>query len=204
MSSWKFALVAVGALALGACATIPKPLEGTYTQVSPQTARSGASNQAQVRWGGQLIKTEPSQGQTCFYVLSHPLDSQARPRVDQPSEGRFVACHSGFYDPEIFTRGREVTVTGTLHGIVSRKVGDYDYPYPRVEAQTIYLWPKRPRYIMYRDPWYDPWGPWPYWGPGGFWGPAYYPYYYAPPVIVSPRPRLAPSVIQQSTDKRKK
>ncbi|GAB3036496.1 MULTISPECIES: Slp family lipoprotein [Oleiagrimonas] len=197
MSSWKLALVAAGALTLGACATIPKPLEGTYAQVTPQAARSGASNTAQVRWGGQIIRTEPEAGHTCFYVLAHPLDASARPRVNVSGEGRFVACHSGFYDPEIFVRGREVTFTGTLHGIVSEKVGKYDYPYPRLEANTVYLWPKRPRYTtVYRDPWYDPfWGPSPFWG-SGYWSPYYYPY--APRVIVVPqKQRLAPTVINK-------
>ena len=200
MPRWKLAFVTVGALALGACATIPKPLEGTYAQVSPKAASSGASNQAQVRWGGQIIRTEPENGQTCFYMLSYPLDSVARPRPSQPSEGRFVACHSGFYDPAIFTSGREMTFTGTLHGVVTEKVGKYDYPYPRLEARTVYLWPERPRYVPYRDPFYDPWGPWPYWGPG-YWGPYYNPWYSPGVILVPQKQRLAPTFNQQATKK---
>ena len=68
---------------------------------------------------------------------------------DGNQQGRFVACRAGFYDPEVFTRGRELTVTGTLHGIVSQKVGDYDYAYPRVEADVVYLWPTRPIVVDY-------------------------------------------------------
>ena len=119
-------LTLVTAIALlGGCATIPKPLEGTYTDVSTASAAQGGASGTRVRWGGEIIKTEPGPQQTCFYLLSRPLDSQARPilRNAGESQGRFVACREGFYDPEVFIRGRELTVTGTLHGIVSEKVG---------------------------------------------------------------------------------
>lgn len=177
MLMWKPLLAAAGALTLAACATVPKPLEGTYAPIDPAHAAAGGAGGTSVRWGGTIIKTEPGEQQTCFYVLSQPLDSSARPRTDGASMGRFVACHAGFYDPEVFTKGRELTVTGTLHGTVSRKIGEYDYAYPRVEANTVYLWAKRPNVVRYRDPFYDPfWGP--YWGP---WGS---PFWYQPRVIV--------------------
>jgi len=173
-------LTLVAALAvLGGCATIPQPLQGNYANVSTTSAQQGGAGGTQVRWGGEIIKTEPGPQQTCFFVLSRPLDSQARPESGNAgeSEGRFVACRAGFYDPEVFTRGRELTVTGTLHGTVSKKVGDYDYAYPRVEANVVYLWPKHQRYAAYPPGYYDPfWGPGfgPYWGSpwgyGGYWG----------------------------------
>lgn len=164
---------------LGGCATIPKPLEGTYTDVSTTSAQQGGAGGTHVRWGGEIIKTEPGQQQTCFYILARPLDSQARPRVGTSGEtdGRFVACRAGFYDPEVFTRGRELTVTGTLHGTLSQKVGEYDYAYPRVEADVIYLWPKHVE-ARYPAGYYDPfWGPG--WGPG-YYGPWGYPYWGGP------------------------
>ncbi|MDA3912663.1 Slp family lipoprotein [Oleiagrimonas sp.] len=206
MPRWKLALVTLSALGLGACATIPKPLTGSFAAVTPQTASGGAANTAHVRWGGQIIKTEPADGQTCFYMLAYPLNDLARPQTGQSSMGRFVACHSGFYDPEIFTKGREVTFTGTLHGIITHKVGTYDYPYPRVDASTVYLWPKRPLYVSYPGPYYSPfydpfWGPPGYWG--GYWGPYYRPYgYYPEPIIVAPRQRLsAPAARKMSGGK---
>ena len=57
--------------------------------------------------------------------------------------------------------GRELTVVGTLHGTLSQKVGDYDYTYPRVEADAVYLWPKRVPMQRYSPGFYDP-----FWGPG--------------------------------------
>lgn len=185
-SAWKPLLAVAGAAALGACATVPAPLAGTYPALLPSQAAQGGAGGTQVRWGGEIIKTKPEAHNTCFFVLSRALDSQARPLSGGASQGRFMACHSGFYDPEVFTKGREVTFTGTVHGIVSHMVGEYDYAYPRLDAQTVYLWPKRPRYVRYgySDPFYDP-----FWGPIGPW---YNPWYYRPRVIIVRRPPPPP------------
>ena len=190
-------LTLVAAIAvLGGCATIPQPLVGNYANVTTASAQQGGAGGTQVRWGGEIIKTEPGPQQTCFFVLSRPLDSQARPQSGNSGEnaGRFVACRAGFYDPEVFTRGRELTVTGTLHGTVSKKVGDYDYAYPRVEANVVYLWPKRQQYAAYPAGYYDPfWGPGfgPYWGsPWGYGG--YGGGYWRGPRVIVVRPPAPP------------
>jgi outer membrane lipoprotein len=177
MSIWKPLVATAATLVLAACATVPAPLQGGFAPLDPAHASEGGASGTPVRWGGTIISTEPGEQQTCFYVLSQPLDASARPREGGASMGRFVACHAGFYDPEVFTKGREITVTGTVHGTVSRKVGQYDYAYPRVEASTVYLWAPRPDIVRYRDPFYDPW-----WGPG--FGPWYDPFWYQPRVIV--------------------
>ncbi|APG06227.1 hypothetical protein BJI69_21505 [Luteibacter rhizovicinus DSM 16549] len=197
MSMYKPLVIAAATLALGACATVPQPLQGQFNDVSTSGAQQGGAPGAKVRWGGEIIKTEPGPQQTCFFVLSEPLDSEARPTASKSdSQGRFVACRDGFYDPEVFTRGREITVTGTLHGAVSQKVGDFDYAYPRVEADVVYLWPKRVPIQPYGPGFYDPfWGPgfgpgWGGYGYGGY-GPWGDPYWYRPRTIIV-RPPPAP------------
>jgi outer membrane lipoprotein len=177
---------------LAACATVPQPLQGNFAPITTASVQQGSTaNGTQVRWGGSIISTEPSQNATCFYVLSRPLDDEARPVAgdnNSNTQGRFVACRPGFYDPEVFKPGREITVTGAVQGTVSRKVGDYDYAYPRVEANVVYLWPKRPVVVgyPYGPGWYDPfWGPYwgPYWG-GPYWGGWGWGGWYSPRVIV--------------------
>ncbi len=181
---------------LGGCASIPQPLAGNYANISTSSAQQGGAGGTPVRWGGEIIKTEPGPQQTCFYLLSRTLDSQARPESgsSEDNQGRFVACRQGFYDPEVFVRGRELTVTGTLHGTLSQKVGDYDYAYPRVEANVVYLWPKRPVAVRYPPGFYDP-----FWGPGFGAGYGGYGYGYGDPywggyrqprvIIVRPAPQ---------------
>src|SRR6185312_845506 len=67
------ALVAAADL-LGGCATIPQPLQGNYTAISSAAAQQGGAGCTKVRWGGEIIKTEPGPQQTCFYILARPLD----------------------------------------------------------------------------------------------------------------------------------
>lgn len=193
MSMYKPLILATAVATLAACATVPQPLQGTYTDITSVAAQQGGGGAVQVRWGGQIIDTKPGQQETCFYVLQRPLDDEARPQSpdhsDGQTQGRFVACRAGFYDPEVFTPGRDITVTGVLQGTQPEKIGDYTYAYPRVEANVVYLWPKRV-INPYPPGWYDPWwGPYwgPYWGPWGWGGYGYWGY--APSrVIVVPRP----------------
>ncbi|HET8897953.1 MAG TPA: Slp family lipoprotein [Rhodanobacteraceae bacterium] len=178
---WKSLLAGGAALALAACATVPKPLAGQFQNIAPANAAN--ANGTPVRWGGQIVETAPGPHETCIYALARPLDRSARPSPRGDSLGRFVACHAGFYDPEIFAKGREITVTGTLDGTITRKVGDFDYPYPKIAASNIFLWPlpqTRPA-GMYDPYFYDP-----------FWGPRFYdPFWNLPPrvIIVKPAPK---------------
>jgi outer membrane lipoprotein len=191
MSLYRPLALAAAIAVLGGCATVPQPLQGNYTNVTTASAQQGGAGGTRVRWGGEIIKTEPGPQETCFYILSRPLDSEARPThsSDGDNQGRFVACRTGFYDPEVFTRGRELTVTGTLHGTVSQKVGNFDYAYPRVEADVVYLWPKRVDnygYPGYYDPfWGGPWGPGYY---GGYWGGGWGGYGWGGPPVIVVRP----------------
>lgn len=147
-------------LLLAGCATAPKPLQGEFNSQSPQQA---AASGERVRWGGAVIEVEPLAGRTCFQVLARPLAANGRPRETDASEGRFLACRAGFYDPAVFTAGREVTVVGALDGSEARKVGEYELTLPRVAADAIHLWPERvdPRYRY--DPYY-------FWSPLGYYG----------------------------------
>lgn len=164
--------------ALAACATAPQPLQGNFTQVTPRDAANNAQQTgASVRWGGSIVETVPGPDATCFQLISRPLNGYGRPSGNgDATGGRFIACHAGFYDPAVFAPGREVTITGRVGGATSTKIGDYDYPLPKVDADVIYLWPQvsnvvvRPYPYPYAYP-YDPfWGPRPYWGwRGGWW-----------------------------------
>src|SRR5664279_1937626 len=142
----KYAALALVAAMLGACATVPAPLQGQFSPVTPRDAAANGGQGASVRWGGEIINVDPRADQTCFEILARELDATARPVSRDPSAGRFLACRAGFYDPEEFKRGRDITVIGQLNGSERAKVGEFDYTYPRVAADAVYLWPKRTYY----------------------------------------------------------
>jgi len=166
--------LALAVLALAGCATVPQPIAGdNFSAVTPQQAVTQNAGAQRVRWGGEIINVEPRADATCFEVLSRELYADARPSNHRDrSDGRFIACSKGFYDPAVFTKGRDLTITGSLNGVEQHKVGEYNYTFPQVAAEQVYLWPQRAQFDGYYgpNPYYDPfWGP--YWGGGwGWWG----------------------------------
>jgi len=155
-------------LALSACATIPADLKSAepFSLTTPQQAQLGDSEGEWVRWGGIIITVTPQNDQTCFEVMGLLLDRNAEPRSADHSIGRFIACAKGFYEPMEYTAGRSITFAGSIVSLQQQKIGDYEYTFPRLNAEIVHLWPKIPDIIYV--PTYDP-----------FWDP-YWPYYYRP------------------------
>ena len=174
---FRIALAAAATLALGACATAPQPLQGTFPAVTPQQSVAMPQTGATVRWGGRIVETQPRQDRTCFQVVSMPLTATGRPDSDSAdmTQGRFLACRIGFYDPAVFTAGRDVTFVGRIEGTDTVRIGEYDYPLPLVAADVVYLWPEvREVDVIMTSPYWGPhwggrWGPWGPWGPWGWW-----------------------------------
>lgn len=192
-------------LLLGGCAA-PAALRGEFPPLTPEqaaTSAAGPSSAAQptrVRWGGTILSMKNSEKESCFEILSRPLDSTARPQRTDHDQGRFLTCYKGFKDPEVYKQGRDVTVIGTLTGFESRKVDDFEYTYPQVAAESIYLWQERrePTQTYVVDPFFYPY---PYYGYGYYYRPAPRPAPVVPqseapaaptaplPMIETPQPR---------------
>lgn len=169
------ALISVTAW-LGACATVPEPLRGEFPSGTPQLIANQNTANQRVRWGGQIIDTRPGKNETCFELIGWALSDIARPQPGNGAQGRFIACAPGFFDPEVYGKGREVTVVGLLGSAETRKIGDYDYRYPRVTADQVYLWPEREEYEDgYYPYYYDP-----------FFYPGFSHRYYRRPISVPP------------------
>lgn len=155
---------------MAGCATVPDPIAGERYSELPYPAQTGdAALGAEVRWGGSIVETRPLADRTCIEILAQRLDRQAYPRPSDDDLGRFLACREEFIDPEIFVNGRSVTVVGELDAFTSGKVGDFDYRYPRVAADAVYLWPEQ----RYNDHYYG-------YGYYGYGYPYYWPYYRFP------------------------
>jgi len=159
--------VLAAAVIASGCVSIPRPLEGNFPDFYPDQVTERSVG-ARVRWGGVILETEPDSDRTCLEILARNLDRSYRPVVSDHSRGRFLACRDGFQDPAIFRRGREVTIIGYLDEIMPGRIGEYEYRYPVLDAETTYLWPERVDTVyVHHHPgywgWYDPWwGPYPY------------------------------------------
>lgn len=126
---------------------------------------------AVVVWGGVIIETVNRQDSTAIRVLQTALDFQGRPTDLDRSEGRFIVVVDRFLDPDIFKKGRELTVGGEIAGSETHPVGEVLFVHPVVRARELKLWEQRvPSPPHFCDPWFwgppCPWGPWrrhPYW-----------------------------------------
>ncbi|MDY6954139.1 MAG: Slp family lipoprotein, partial [Thermodesulfobacteriota bacterium] len=78
--------------------------------------------------GGHILETKNEPQATLITLLQAPLDSQNKPRSRDLSEGRFLLRIQEFIDPEIYSRGRELTVGGTVSGVLERPLGNRAYP----------------------------------------------------------------------------
>jgi len=144
MSMYRF-VIPLCAVALAAgCSTVPKPLAGEQYREAPLPTQTGEQAVgSQVRWGGTIIETRPQADRTCIEVLAKELDRSASPKLSDEDRGRFIACHDEFIDPEIFVNGREITAVGRIASLDSGRIGEFDYRYPVVDSDAIYLWPDR-------------------------------------------------------------
>lgn len=169
-----FASLLGAALLTGCAANIPReistPPPGNPT-VAAVRADAAAFEGTPVRWGGTIAAVENQADETRLEIVERELDRSGQPRQSDRSDGRFIALIDGFVDPALYAEGREITVAGVVDGELTRKIGNYDYTFPRVQADQYLLWPLRrepdprdyPPYWYY-DPWY-PWYPYPYFYP---------------------------------------
>ncbi|MDT8437457.1 MAG: Slp family lipoprotein [Wenzhouxiangellaceae bacterium] len=164
------AALTVVSLVLTGCATVPEPIQGErYSQNFFPDQAIERSLGTPVRWGGVIVDTRPQADRTCIEVLAQELDSRAYPKRSDDDFGRFVVCDPAFLDPEIYTNGRYITAVGTLEQFQIGQIGEFDYRYPVVKADAVYLWPERDD-VDYA-PYYGRGFYYPYYGYG-------YPYYF--------------------------
>jgi outer membrane lipoprotein len=125
-----------------------------------------------VLWGGVIIDTETLNKGSEMYVLQTPLDYLDKPEAKRYSQGRFIARSATFLDPEIYMKGRKITLAGEIVGKEARPLDQSQYTYPVVAIKELHLWQRTKEYVYpypYWDWYYGPeWG-WGWYGPDPFW-----------------------------------
>jgi outer membrane lipoprotein len=130
-----------------------------------------------VLWGGRIIETIPQRDGSEIIVLETPLDYLEEPEAAKYSQGRFIAKDSKLLDPEVYKKGRKITLAGEIIGKETRPLGKARYTYPVVSIKEIHLWKRQRQY--YPPPYYGWSAPWPFdWDWYARYGPYPWPYYY--------------------------
>lgn len=108
------------------------------------------------------------------------LHADSRGYLDRGSNGRYIALYpreSGILDPQIYRKGRRITLAAEFVSTREGKIDDANYVYPFFLIKDLYLWDERTyNYPSYYPYYYDPywWGAtypywWPYWRPYPYW-----------------------------------
>jgi len=127
-----------------------------------------------VIWGGEVINTLNEEGLSLIKVLQIPIDYTGMPEDEEKSHGRFMARVQGYADPEIYRKGRMLTLAGKIAGKKIEALGEMEYAYPLVDVKEIHLWKQ----------YYGPYGAYP--PPYGYWFGYPYPFawpYNGPPFL---------------------
>ncbi|KFF69411.1 Slp family lipoprotein [Pectobacterium brasiliense] len=169
----RLGIVAATALLLSGCVTVPDAIKGTSP--TPQDDLVRVMNAPQIyvgqesRFGGRVVSIRNEANKTRLEIASMPLDSGAKPLLDMPSEGRFIAYVNRFLEPVDF-KDQLVTVVGPIVGTEQGAIGDKPYRYVVIDVQGYKRWNVVQR-LMVPPGGYGPWG----WraGYGYGWGPGW-------------------------------
>ncbi|MBN3197827.1 Slp family lipoprotein [Pectobacterium brasiliense] len=169
----RLGIVAATALLLSGCVTVPDAIKGTSP--TPQDDLVRVMNAPQIyvgqesRFGGRVVSIRNEANKTRLEIASMPLDSGAKPLLDMPSEGRFIAYVNRFLEP-VYFKDQLVTVVGPIVGTEQGAIGDKPYRYVVIDAQGYKRWNVVQR-LMVPPGGYGPWG----WraGYGYGWGPGW-------------------------------
>ena len=149
-------------------------------------------------FGGVIVETRLTGTGSRIEAMQVPVDRYGHFQDRGMSEGRFLAVtplDEGLLDPEVFKKGRRITIAAEFTELYKGKIDEMEYTYPVFRIRQIHLWPRESEYYpaAYYDPWFYPYpyfyrGPWwsspfyysPYYygGYGGFYGYDYYDRYY--------------------------
>ena len=139
-------IILLSALFMVSCKNVPSQIEVAPTQVLTTFESVSADKSSSVgigskaRWGGKIVAVENKKDVSEIEVVYFPENSSGKPRIGQPSIGRFKAIVDGFVDPVVFEPGRLITVVGEIGEVQSGLIGEQEYQYPSLNAMGYYMW----------------------------------------------------------------
>lgn len=139
----KIAATVLALALLAGCASLPPIADAPTLSPAPYLAAEQIDRYMDhdVLWGGTIVETREFERHTEIEVVAFPLDSQQRPALDAPEQGRFIALRAGRLDPREFSPGRFVTLRGPITGDRERELRGSRERLAEVDAREIVLWP---------------------------------------------------------------
>ena len=113
--------------------------------------------------GGHVLSVHNHSDGSVIKALQVPLKAGDKPGSKDHSEGRLEIHTTQFIDPEVYTKGRKLTVAGKIISSTREKDKTAGIPHVVLNAEELHLWPQytHPRYrYPYDDPYWYWNGPW--------------------------------------------
>lgn len=147
ISLLRWCLLLLATTLLSACASAPlyTPSAATIGATPAQVAHTPENyGNADVVWGGRIIKVENLADHTEVEILAFPLDAAQVPQANDIGNGRFIAWLPGYVERASYPAGELVTLTGHIKGVRNGHVGDAAYIFPLVTTRDAHVWPQQP------------------------------------------------------------
>jgi outer membrane lipoprotein len=149
-------------------------------------------------FGGIIVQVRLNDAGSTIEAVEEPVDESGYFLDRGRPEGLFQALlpkNESILDPELYTRGRRVTLAAEFVEMRIGEIEDAQYQYPFFLIRQIYLWPRERQAYYDMPPYYlDPWFyPYPYYYSEPWWSspPVHTPVPTQPPTRVPP-PSRAP------------
>jgi len=138
-------VIALLLMTLSACTTLESSAPAGNRSISPDQVVRGTflPSTSPIEWGGVIVGLDNLKQTTELQIIAYPLMRNGQPDTDEAPMGRFIAISEGYLESGDYTRGRRVTVSGTLDSVRNGKIGQADYKFPVLITQQIHLWPKQ-------------------------------------------------------------
>lgn len=144
------------------CSSFPKSVRVSDVDQLPslhQLQKNTAAHRDEtVVLGGIIVDVINNDNQTTLEILELKLFASGRPRSDtDASQGRFRVTFDSFLEPQIYAKGRAITVRGTVDDLVEGHIGNHPYKFIHLRGTGYHLWPEQPdevqvRYYMGMNP----------------------------------------------------
>jgi len=106
--------------------------------------------------GGIVLEARNDKGTGTLVVLQTPLSFREEPLSRDDSQGRIIVRAKGYVDPEVYSKGRRVTLAGMILGRVGTEEQGCLTTCLELESKELHLWPEY-RYVpepYYYSPYY--------------------------------------------------
>ena len=90
--------------------------------------------------GGSIAANRSYGGGSELEIVQLPTDSRGRITSTTRSDGRLIARDEAFRDPDIYRRGRLVTLVGQVTGSEAGRIDGMAYRFPVLVVQELRLW----------------------------------------------------------------